>query len=337
MEKGSVQVIVIGEISKGDLAGHVAELATLGCLLGDSLICVVAGGDSNSNFDSTSATSVLGRYGISALHQVDCGQGLSGSALGAYVNDLIDDFHDQDKQVVVLAPCTYLGRDVIAHLSVFANRSVLANAIDATLSDSGIQTKHAVFGGTQIVTAESVGASPHLLAVRPKSITSNESNVSQTCELVQADAGEKVSDGAKTKIESREIIDTSGPELDEAAIVVSGGRGLGSQENYDALVGTCAQALGGATGATRAIVDAGWVPYSKQVGQTGKTVKPDIYIACGISGATQHLVGMKSSKNIIAINTDDQAPIFSVADLGVVGDVNVVLPNLIEKLQARKN
>jgi electron transfer flavoprotein alpha subunit len=129
----------------------------------------------------------------------------------------------------------------------------------------------------------------------------------------------------------------SGPRLDEAAVVISGGRGLQDPANFE-LLDQLAQAIGNAAvGATRAVVDAGWVPYALQIGQTGITVKPGVYLAFGISGATQHMVGMKGAKRIVAVNKDEDAPIFQIADLGVVGDALQILPKLIDEIKARKS
>ena len=140
----------------------------------------------------------------------------------------------------------------------------------------------------------------------------------------------------KAKRVERHAEETAGPKLEEASVVIAGGRGLGEAGNFKLLDDLAAVIGNAAVGATRAVVDAGWVPYAYQIGQTGATVKPGIYLAFGISGATQHVVGMKGANKIVAVNKDEDAPIFSFADVGVVGDALKVLPQLIEEVQRRK-
>ena len=203
------------------------------------------------------------------------------------------------------------------------SRSIVGNVL------GGIR---AVFGGAQLVSTRFTGPKPWIFVVKAKSFAAEASGggAAQVAAAPVPDLG--ATNGAT--IVERHVEERTGPKLDEADVVVSGGRGLGGAEHY-AMVEELAKLLHGAPGASRAIVDAGWVPYSHPVGQTGKTVKPTVYVAAGISGATQHLVGMKGSKNIVAINKDQDAPIFSVADLGIVGDVHKVLPALIEALKGR--
>ena len=227
---------------------------------------------------------------------------------------------------------TYDGRDVAARLSVKLDASVLSNVVDLRLDGDRLVGTEPVFGGTLNVTSRFTDGGPDIWLVRPKSFEPSPVG-GPPAEVVDLPVPELGSTGGAVVLD-RFAEESEGPKLDEAAIVVSGGRGLGSAEAYS-MIESLAKELGAAPGASRAIVDAGWVPYSYQVGQTGKVVKPTVYIACGISGATQHLVGMKGSKNIIAINKDSEAPIFSVADLGIVGDVHKVLPKLTEALEGR--
>jgi electron transfer flavoprotein alpha subunit len=237
-----------------------------------------------------------------------------------------------DSPSVIMFPQNYEGRDVMARLSVKLNRTVLTNNTDIADSADGVVATTPIFGGNTLVNTAFTGEGPHLVSFRPKSFAA-ESASGAAASVVAASVPDTGATGA-ARVTAVHVEESTGPKLDEANIVVSGGRGLGEAGSYS-LVEDLAKLLKGAPGASRAIVDAGWVPYSYQVGQTGKVVKPAVYIAAGISGATQHMVGMKGSKNIIAINKDKEAPIFGVADLGIVGDVHKVLPQLIELLKSR--
>jgi electron transfer flavoprotein alpha subunit len=231
---------------------------------------------------------------------------------------------------LILFAMTYDSRDVAGRLQGKTGSTLMSNANDVTGIDSA-QTQ--IFGGTKIVNVSLGGPDPKLVIVRPKSFPAEASGGSANIVEVDVDIPEELK--KVKRVEHHEEAAT-GPKLEEAAVVVSGGRGLGDPSNYK-LIDELASAIGkAAVGATRAIVDAGWVPYSYQVGQTGKTVKPEVYIAVGISGATQHQVGMKESKRIVAINKDPDAPIFKMADLGIVGDALKILPALTEEIKARK-
>lgn len=229
-------------------------------------------------------------------------------------------------------PHNYDGRDIAARLSVKIDRPVLTNVVGLDESGGSLIAEHAIFGGAEVLKARFTGEGPGIFVVRTKSFAAEEGDgaPATVAPLEVPDLG--ATGGAR--ITDRHVEESEGPKLDEAPVVVSGGRGLGEADKYSMIV-DLAKLLKGAAGASRAIVDAGWVPYSHQVGQTGKTVKPTVYIAAGISGATQHMVGMKSSNYIVAINKDQEAPIFGIADLGIVGDVHKVLPKLIEALQGR--
>jgi electron transfer flavoprotein alpha subunit len=231
-----------------------------------------------------------------------------------------------------LVPTSYDGRDIAGRLSARLDRPVLTNVTGLTESGGTITSEHPVFGGALIVRARFTGEAPGIFVIRAKSFAAEPAGGAPAAVVALA-AGDVGATGTATVTASHKE-ERSGPSLDEASIVVSGGRGLGEAAAYS-MIEELAALLHGAAGASRAIVDAGWVPYSHQVGQTGKTVKPSVYLAFGISGATQHLVGMKGSKTIVAVNKDRDAPIFTIADLGIVGDVHKVLPALIDALKNR--
>ncbi|MHB2027342.1 MAG: electron transfer flavoprotein subunit alpha/FixB family protein [Acidimicrobiales bacterium] len=313
---------VVAEPSNGSLTTTSLELLTHARTLANNVAAITWG-------EGASCAVLAGEYGATTLYDVGALNGaLAGVPVASAIEALLLAHGAPD---AVLIPASYDGRDVAARLSARLDRPVLTN-VTGLEDDNGLVTAHPVFGGTLTVRATFTSDGPGIVVVRAKSF------VAEACGGAPASvvAAPSVELGAtnSARIVASHVEERTGPKLEEAAIVVSGGRGLGEAGAY-AMIEELATLLHGAAGASRAIVDAGWVPYSHQVGQTGKTVKPSVYIAAGISGATQHMVGMKGSKNIVAINKDPDAPIFQIADLGIVGDVHKVVPALISALKAR--
>jgi electron transfer flavoprotein alpha subunit len=236
---------------------------------------------------------------------------------------------EHQPELILFGP-TYNSRDVAGRLQARTSSTLMTNATDL-LSTEYAQTQ--IFGGTKIVDVTLAGPNPKLVISRPKAFEAEATGGTAEIVPVQVAIPEELK---KARRVERHQEEASGPKMEEAKVVVAGGRGLQDASNFALLV-ELAKAIGNAAvGASRAVVDSGWVPYAMQIGQTGKTVKPEVYIAVGISGATQHLVGMKEAKHIIAINKDKDAPIFQVADLGVVGDALKIIPAIIEAVRAQK-
>lgn len=276
------------------------------------------------------AVQTLGNYGASKVYRSPdpvFHDYLTLPAVKAIVG-LIESHHPE----LMLLASSYAGRDLAAALSVVLDSGAITDVGDFVLKDGKVEATIPALGGSYLNTATLVGSGTKILLVRPKSFEPKARSQSASVEDVEAPSDPGV---RQARVTDRITVEQEGPDLEAARVIVAGGRGLREAENFS-MLRQLADLLGGAVAATRAVVDAGWVPYSLQVGQTGKTVKPEVYVACGISGAVQHLSGMKGSKTIIAINKDPEAPIFQVADLGVVGDVFKVVPQLIEELKKRK-
>jgi len=233
---------------------------------------------------------------------------------------------------VMLFASSYAGRDLVADLSARLDCGAITDVGDFELKDGSVEATIPALGASYQNTSTLVNQGTKLLVVRPKSFEPKINEQPLSIEEVPAASDEAL---RKVHLKDRVAIKREGPSLEGAKIVISGGRGLKGEENF-VLLKDLADVLGGAVGASRAAVDAGWVPYAMQIGQTGKTVKPDVYFAIGISGAVQHLSGMKTAKYIITINKDPESPIFQYSDFGIVGDLFKVVPQLIEELKKRK-
>ncbi|MEE2957365.1 MAG: electron transfer flavoprotein subunit alpha/FixB family protein [Actinomycetota bacterium] len=320
---GISKIWVYGEVTEAGVTAGTLELLTKARSLADTVEVVISG-------DAAAVAAELGAHGATTVHTVgDLDGSLPGTKVASAIAAALAAGTGPD---VLLATTSYDGRDVAGRLSAKVDRPVLTNVVDLVVDDDRLLGSEPVFGGTTDVLTGFTDGGLGIFLVRPKSFAAEESGGGPAA-VADLAAGDLGNTGAAV-VKDRFVEESTGPKLDEATVVVSGGRGLGEADKYE-MIETLARLTKGAPGASRAVVDAGWVPYSYQVGQTGKVVKPTVYLACGISGATQHLVGMKGSANIVAINKDEEAPIFGVADLGIVGDVHKVLPKLIEALEAR--
>jgi electron transfer flavoprotein alpha subunit len=231
----------------------------------------------------------------------------------------------------VLFAASVLAADVAAGLAARLDAGLIWDLTDLELRDGDLIGKRPALGDTVVVNAGWRGF-PRLALVRSGTFDPKETGGSAETEQFQTEFSDF---SAKARMIERAHEESSGPSIEDADVIVAGGRGLLEPENFK-LCEDLAQALGGAVAATRAVVDAGWYPYSTQVGQTGKTVSPKLYVACGVSGAIQHKVGMQGAGTIVAINKDANAPIFDFADFGVVGDLHQVVPKLTELVRARR-
>jgi electron transfer flavoprotein alpha subunit len=321
------KIWVFAEIAAGKPAPVALELLTKARSLAGTVEAVAF------SPDAAGAATELGAHGATTLFAGTdplWGELLLGGPAAAALATLIEE-HKPD---LVLFGMTYTSRDVAGRLAARLGVPVIANGLDISDTD-GITVHSSVFGATFDVATRFEGGAPALAIIRPKSFAAEPSGggVAAVTPVTSP-----IDDKYKTARVTDRVADVAvGPKLEEAPIVISGGRGLGDPKNFELLDQLAAVLGNAAVGASRAVVDAGWVPYAMQVGQTGKTVKPAVYLAFGISGAMQHTVGMKGAKAIVAVNRDENAPIFKLADLGVVGDALKVLPALVEELQRRRS
>jgi electron transfer flavoprotein alpha subunit len=318
-------VWVFAETVDGTPKPVILELLTKARSLGETTAVALGPGASKS-------AEALAKYGAKKVYVHE--DPAFRDILASPAVNLLARLIEQDKPDLVIFGMTYDGRDVASRLSARLGAALIANATDVASKDGGWAIVSPMFGGSLLVTTVPRAKAPTLVLIRPKAVAAEPAASGGPPEVTTLTDPVETGKSA-ARVVRRETERAIGPKLEEASIIVSGGRGLGAPENFKMLDELAAE-LGAAVGASRAVVDAGWKPYAFQIGQTGKTVKPTVYIALGISGAMQHTVGMKGAKTIIAINKDPEAPIFKLADLGVVGDVHKIVPQLIQEVRSRK-
>ena len=307
-----MKTLIIGEVNNSELSSGTLEIISKAKELSLDFSVITIGNSETKNIGCDDFTNTYYKSNSNKLNLSSCAN---------EIKTLIEENNIE----LVLSNSSYIGRDLIAFLSVDFKTSPVSNVTNFEISNNELTAINSINGGESEYKVK-INSDIKLLLIRPKSFEQTEIKLTDSFETKEIQENENSIDVFDIHIEEK-----SGPQLEDSKIVISAGRGMVESSNLK-LVEELANKLNAAIGGTRAIVDAGWMPYSNQVGQTGKTVKPDVYIACGISGATQHQVGMKDSKYIIAINKDEEAPIFQISDLGIVGDTLSVIPKLNENL-----
>jgi electron transfer flavoprotein alpha subunit len=315
------EVLVLAEHDGGDVKKVTVELLTLARRFGEPSVVWIGPGAEEGH-------ARLAEFGAERVYVAD------DAALSDYVvapvASLLSQLVAEKSPSLVLIAGTGEGKEIAGRLAVKIDSGLLTDAVDLVPGDDGPVAEQSVFGGATVVHSRVKRGTP-IVAMRPNAVAPQPGPA--PAEIIPvtpsaAPSGATITDRVVAERGDR-------PELTEASIVVSGGRGTGSADGFG-IIEQLADALGAAVGASRAVTDAGWYPHQFQVGQTGKTVSPQLYMAVGISGAIQHRAGMQTSKTIIAINKDPEAPIFELADFGVVGDLFKVVPQLIDEIGKRK-
>jgi electron transfer flavoprotein alpha subunit len=268
---------------------------------------------------------------IGADKVIVCDNPASGGYLDESYCKILADISKSENTAVILGGATFVGKSLFPRLATMLSSGLAADVTSLGWDGDNILAVRPAYGGKALIQISPAGPGPQMATLRPKAFPEPSPDEARSGEKADF-AYDESRHGSRAKILESVSERSQEISLTEADIIVSGGRGIKEAANYS-MIKDLAGVLGAAAGASRAVVDAGWVPYSHQVGQTGKTVNPKLYVACGISGAIQHLVGMQSSKTIVAINRDPEAPIFKVATYGIVGDIFEILPRLTEKLK----
>jgi electron transfer flavoprotein alpha subunit len=317
------EILVLVDHADGAVRKPALELLTLARRLGTPSAVVLGAGDNAAAIAAKAA-----EYGAATVHTAD-GPEFAAQLVVPKV-DALTQIAKSTGAGAVLVTSSGEGKEIAARVALRLGSGVITDAVDLEAGENGPVATQSVFAASfQVKSIVTVGAP--VITVKPNAVAPEAAPAAGTVQAVSVEFT-----GRAAKVVSRTARVSSGrPELTEAAIVVSGGRGVGAAEGFG-VVEELADALGAAVGASRAAVDAGWYPHTNQVGQTGKQVSPQLYIAAGISGAIQHRAGMQTSKTIVAVNKDAEAPIFELVDFGVVGDLFAVLPQLTADAAGRK-